>query len=84
MASLTAEVQQLITRDRLGSPLKIFGPHTVLSIIGGLFLIAFAVLWTLAGPGQAGKAAAPPARLEQRHDPVAGVDPVVPGGLAPE
>ena len=45
MASLTAEAQQLITRDRLGSPLNIFGPHTVLSIIGGLFLMAFAVMW---------------------------------------
>lgn len=47
MASLTIEAQQLIGRDRLGSPLRVYGPHTILHIIGGLFLTAFAVLWTV-------------------------------------
>jgi hypothetical protein len=46
MASLTPEVQQFIMRNRLGPPLKIYGPHTILSIIGGLFFTTFALFWT--------------------------------------
>src|SRR5436189_2127565 len=46
MASLTPEVEQFITQRRLGSPINIYGPSTILSIIGGLFLTAFALFWT--------------------------------------
>ncbi len=45
MASLTARAQQIIMRNNLGSPMEVYGPHTIASIIGGLFVMAFAAVW---------------------------------------
>ncbi len=45
MAHISPEAQQLIARDWLGTPAEIYKPHTILSVIAGLFLLAFASGW---------------------------------------
>lgn len=41
MASLTTEMQQLIARAELGSPLEIYSPPTELIILGGIVVFGF-------------------------------------------
>lgn len=45
MAPISLEAQQLIARNRLGIPTEVYKPHTILSIIGGSFFMAFALGW---------------------------------------
>jgi len=47
MAHVSPEAQRLIARDRLGTPTKIYKPRTTSSIITGLFVLVFSIVWEL-------------------------------------
>lgn len=47
MAKITSEAQQLVSRSHLGNTITVYGPHTVATIIGGLFLATFGIAWFL-------------------------------------
>ena len=45
MVYVSPEARQLIGRYGLGGLIETYKPHTILSIIGGMFFIAFALFW---------------------------------------
>lgn len=47
MAKITPEAQQLVSSSHLGNTITVYGPHTVATIIGGLFLATFGIAWFL-------------------------------------
>src|SRR6266704_378740 len=47
MAHVSPEAQRLIARDRLGTPTTIYKPRTTSSIITGLFVLVFSIVWEL-------------------------------------
>lgn len=47
MMNVPPAAERLIARYQLGQPIQVYRPNTALSVIVGLFVIAFAVAWTL-------------------------------------
>lgn len=63
MAHISPEAQQLIARNWLGTPKEIYKPHTILSIIAGLFFLAFAAGWVWLAASITGSSLLPPSLL---------------------